>query len=202
MKKQFQTIDAYIKAFPEDIQRILEKMRQTIRKTAPEAEEAIAYQMPTFKLNGKNLVHFAAFKNHIGFYPTPSGIEAFSEQLSPYKGAKGSVKFPLGRPIPLDLVQKIVKLRVKENMSRRITTPHRTIIRRPRYPMPDFIRQALLENKMMDAYLARPPYQQNDYIGWINRAVQDRTKQKRLDQMINELKSGDVYMKMAYKPKN
>jgi len=146
-------------------------------------------------------VHFAAFKNHIGFYPTPSGIEAFIKELSPYKGAKGSVQFPLDKPIPLDLVQKIVKFRVKENISRKIMTNRRTIVRRPRYPMPDFIRQALLENKIMDAYLARPPYQQNDYIGWINRAVQEQTKQKRLDQMISELKRGDVYMKMKYNPK-
>ena len=90
-------------------------MRQTIRKAAPEAEEAIAYHMPTFKLNGKNLVHFAAFKNHIGFYPTPSGIEAFIKELSSYKGAKGSVQFPLDKPIPYDLVKKIVIFRVKEN---------------------------------------------------------------------------------------
>jgi len=115
MKEQFKTIDAYIKAFPEDTQRILEKMRQTIRRAAPEAEEAIAYQIPTFKLNGKNLVHFAAFKNHIGFYPTPSGIEAFKKELSSYKGAKGSVQFPLDKPIPYDLVKKIVIFRVKEN---------------------------------------------------------------------------------------
>ena len=89
-------------------------MRQTIRRAAPEAEEAIAYQMPTFRLNGKNLVHFAAFKNHIGFYPTPSGIEAFKKELSSYKGAKGSVQFPLNKPIPYDLVKKIVMFRVKE----------------------------------------------------------------------------------------
>jgi len=94
-------------------------MRQTIRKGAPEAEETIAYQMPTFKLNGKNLVHFAAFKNHIGFYPTPSGIEAFNKELSPYKGAKGSVQFPIDKPIPFDLVEKIVIFRVKENLKKK-----------------------------------------------------------------------------------
>ena len=119
MKKQFTTIDEYIKTFPANIQRILKKMRQTIRKGAPEAEETIAYQMPTFKLNGKNLVHFAAFKNHIGFYPTPSGIEAFNKELSPYKGAKGSVQFPIDKPIPFDLVEKIVIFRVKENLKKK-----------------------------------------------------------------------------------
>jgi uncharacterized protein YdhG (YjbR/CyaY superfamily) len=114
MRKQFETIDDYIKTFPTDVQSILEKMRQTIRKAAPEAIEAISYQMPTFKLNGKNLVHFAAFKSHIGFYPIPSGIEAFRRELSQYKQGKGSVQFPVDKPIPYDLVEKIVRFRVKE----------------------------------------------------------------------------------------
>jgi uncharacterized protein YdhG (YjbR/CyaY superfamily) len=93
-------------------------MRQTIREAAPGATEAISYRMPTFKLNG-NLVHFAAFKNHIGFYPTPSAIERFKEELSPYKWAKGSVQFPLDKPVPYALVKKIVTFRVKENLKRR-----------------------------------------------------------------------------------
>jgi uncharacterized protein YdhG (YjbR/CyaY superfamily) len=111
------TIDEYISGFPEEVQQILEKVRATIRKEAPEAEEAIRYQIPTFRLNG-NLVHFAAFKNHIGFYPAPSGIEAFKDALSVYEGAKGSVKFPLGEPIPYDLIAEIVRFRVKENLER------------------------------------------------------------------------------------
>ena len=117
MKTQSSTIDEYIKNFPTDVQRILEKMRQTIRKAAPDAVESISYQMPTFKMNGKNLVHFAAFQKHIGFYPIPSGIEAFKKELSPYKQGKGSVQFPLDEPIPYDLVEKIVKYRVKENLA-------------------------------------------------------------------------------------
>jgi uncharacterized protein YdhG (YjbR/CyaY superfamily) len=117
MMKQFRTIDEYIRTFPTNTQNILEKMRQTIKEAAPEAVEAISYQMPTFKLNGKNLVYFAAFKNHIGFYPIPSGIEAFKKELSPYKQGKGSVQFPLDKPIPYDLVEKIVKYRVKENQA-------------------------------------------------------------------------------------
>ncbi|HEU5146279.1 MAG TPA: DUF1801 domain-containing protein [Chryseosolibacter sp.] len=107
-------IDQYIAAFPGEIQDRLEKMRDTIRKAAPQAEETISYAIPTFKLNG-NLVHFAAFKNHIGFYPGPSGIEAFKEAFSAYDGAKGSVQFPLDKPLPLSLVSKVVKFRVKEN---------------------------------------------------------------------------------------
>ncbi|MBI5283887.1 MAG: DUF1801 domain-containing protein [Chloroflexi bacterium] len=117
--KQFKTIDGYIDTFPDEVQRLLEKVRQTIRKAAPGAVEAISYQMPTFKLNGKNLVHFAAWKNHIGFYPTPSGTEAFKKELSPYKGAKGSVQFPMDRPIPYALVRRIVLFRVKEQQAKK-----------------------------------------------------------------------------------
>ena len=118
MERQYNTIDEYIKTFPVDVQSILEKMRQTVRKAAPGAVEAIAYQMPTFRLNG-NLVHFAAFKSHIGFYPTPSGIEAFKKEISRYKWSKGAVQFPLDEPIPYDLVEKIVKFRVKEKLAKK-----------------------------------------------------------------------------------
>ena len=116
-KKKIETIDEYINSFPKDVQDILEMLRQTISELAPEAKETISYQIPTFKLNG-NLVHFAAYKKHIGFYPTPSGIEAFREELSPYEVAKCSVKFPLNEPIPYELVKKIVEYRVKENLSK------------------------------------------------------------------------------------
>jgi uncharacterized protein YdhG (YjbR/CyaY superfamily) len=116
--KQFSTIDEYIKTFPKNIQSILEKIRQTIIEAAPEAVEAISYKMPTFKLYGKNLVYFATFENHIGFYPLPSVIEAFKRELSLYKQGKGSVQFPLVKPIPYDLVEKIVKYRVKENLEK------------------------------------------------------------------------------------
>jgi uncharacterized protein YdhG (YjbR/CyaY superfamily) len=111
------TIDEYIAAFPLDVQDILQKIRATIRQAAPEAQEKISYQMPTFALNG-NLVHFAAFKNHIGFYPIPSGIEAFKEDLSPYKQGKGSVQFPLDQPIPYDLIARITAFRARENLEK------------------------------------------------------------------------------------
>lgn len=106
-------IDEYIARFPENVQCILQDMRRIIRTAAPDAEEAIKYRMPTFVLNG-NLVHFAAFEKHIGFYPTPSGIEEFKNELAAYQHAKGSVQFPLDKPIPFGLVRKIVKFRVKE----------------------------------------------------------------------------------------
>ena len=112
-----QDIDEYIASFPKDIQEILEKVRTTIRQAAPDAEETIKYQMPTFTLKG-NLVHFGAFKKHIGFYPTPTGTEEFKNELSVYEGAKGSIRFPLDRPIPFDLISKIVEFRVKENLKR------------------------------------------------------------------------------------
>ena len=113
-KIQANNIDEYISAFPPQVQELLRQVRETIRKAAPNAEETISYGMPTFKLNG-NLVHFAAHKNHIGFYPTPSGIEAFNKELSAYKSSKGAVQFPLDQRLPLTLISKIVKLRVKEN---------------------------------------------------------------------------------------
>jgi uncharacterized protein YdhG (YjbR/CyaY superfamily) len=116
--RQFKTIDEYIAMFPEDVRTILNELRQTIRDAAPEAQETINYQIPTFTLNG-NLVHFAAFPNHIGFYPTPSGMEAFKKELSGYKGAKGSVQFPINEPLPLPLIRRIVEYRVKENLERK-----------------------------------------------------------------------------------
>ncbi len=113
-----ETIDEYIAMYPENIQRILEKLRQTIRESAPRAEEVISYQIPTFKLNG-NLVHFAAFKDHISFFPTSSGREAFKKELSKYKGGKGTIQFQIDKPIPFNLVKRIVKFRVKENQSKK-----------------------------------------------------------------------------------
>lgn len=110
-------IDEYIAGCPIDIQRILEKVRATIRVAAPEATEAISYQMPTFKLNG-NLVHFAAHKNHIGFYPAPSGIDAFKMELKGYVTSKGAIQFPIDQPIPFNTIKKIVEFRVAENLGK------------------------------------------------------------------------------------
>lgn len=110
-------IDEYIAGFPGDVREILEKVRLTIREAAPEAAETINYAIPTFTLNG-NLVHFAAFKKHIGFYPTPSGMEKFKNELAGYESAKGSVRFPLNKAIPYDLIRKMVKFRVEENLAR------------------------------------------------------------------------------------
>jgi len=114
-RNQSKTIDEYIATFPKKVREILEELRRVIRESAPKAEETISYGIPTFDLSGRHLVHFAAYKNHVGFYPTPSGIKAFKKESSPYKTSKGTVQFPLNKPIPFDLVKKIVKYRVKEN---------------------------------------------------------------------------------------
>jgi len=116
-KISFTSIDEYIATFPEETQKILKEIRATIKAAAPDAEEKISYQMPTFTLKG-NLVHFAAFKKHIGFYPVPTGIEKFKKELAAYESGKGSVQFPLDEPIPYDLISRIVKFRVKENLAK------------------------------------------------------------------------------------
>jgi len=108
-------IDEYIADFPPNVQKLLQKMRMTIRKAAPQAEEAIKYGIPTFTLNG-NLVHFGGYKSHIGFYPEPRGIEKFKKELSRYEGGKGTVQFPFDEPLPIDLITKIVKFRVSQNL--------------------------------------------------------------------------------------
>ncbi|HPE74837.1 MAG TPA: DUF1801 domain-containing protein [Draconibacterium sp.] len=116
--KTFANINEYISQFPEEIQVKLEQIRETIQQAAPEAKEAISYGMPTFVLNG-NLVHFAAYKNHIGFYPAPTGIDAFINELAVYRSGKGTIQFPVDQPIPFDLVKQVVEFRVKENLEKR-----------------------------------------------------------------------------------
>lgn len=114
LKEQPESIDEYIAGFPQDVQDILQKVRSTIKSAAPDAEEAIKYGIPTFVLNG-NLVHFGGFKKHVGFYPTPSVIEEFREELSVYQSAKGSIQFPLDKPMPYSLIEKLVEFRVMES---------------------------------------------------------------------------------------
>jgi len=109
------TVDEYIAGFPLEVQTILLKLRKVVRDAAPEATEKISYQMPTYFLNG-NLVHFAAFKNHIGFYPTPSAVAGFSAELAGFKNAKGSIQFPIDQPLPYSLIERMVRFRVEENL--------------------------------------------------------------------------------------
>ncbi len=123
-KNEITSIDQYIHGFPEQVQAILSELRSTIRLAAPQATEKISYQMPTFYFNGA-LVSFAAYKGHIGFYPTSSGISAFQEELNDYKTAKGTVQFPIDKPLPLELVKKIVEFRVKENSKKKVKSEKR-----------------------------------------------------------------------------
>lgn len=116
-KITYQSIDEYISQFSPEVQEILQTLRRVIKESAPDAKEKISYQMPTFDLHG-NLVHFAAFTKHIGFYPTPSGIATFQHELSPYKSAKGSVQFPIDKPLPYDLIRRIVEFRVAQNIEK------------------------------------------------------------------------------------
>ncbi len=116
-RPHFDSIDAYIATFPPEVQTKLRALRRAVQLAAPEATEKISYQMPTFHLHG-NLVHFAAYKHHIGFYPAPTGIEQFAAELSRYEGSKGAIRFPIDQPLPLDLITRIVRFRVEENLAR------------------------------------------------------------------------------------
>ena len=117
-RTQFSSIDNYIATFPEDVQKILEELRSTIKAAAPEAKETISYNIPTFTLNGRYLIYFAGWKNHISLYPIPTGTEAFNKQIAKYVEGKGTLKFPLDKPLPLKLIAKIVKLKLAENLKR------------------------------------------------------------------------------------
>ena len=117
-KVHFNSIDEYIATFPEDVQKILEELRATVKAAAPEAGEKISYGIPTFTLNGKYLIYFAGWKNHISIYPISSGTEAFNKEVSKYVEGKGTLKFPIDKPLPLKLITKIVKFRVAENLKR------------------------------------------------------------------------------------
>ncbi|MGC4039431.1 MAG: DUF1801 domain-containing protein [Flavobacterium sp.] len=118
MQVDFKSVDQYIKSFPKETQSILEKIRELIIKNAAGSVESISYGMPAYKLNGKPLVYFAGYKNHIGFYATPTGHAEFAKELSAYKQGKGSVQFPVNEPIPFDLIQRIVEFRVTENLQK------------------------------------------------------------------------------------
>lgn len=192
------TIDDYIADQTEELQPLLQSVRETIRAATPEATERMSWQMPTF-WQGENLIHFAAFKNHIGVYPGGEAVGVFAERLTGYKTSKGSIQFPLNKPIDYGLITDIVRWRVEQAKGGVSTYAEPTP--RERYPIPDFIATALDQSSMWERYRARPPYQQNDYIGWITRGKREETRQKRLTQMLEELQSGDAYMGMAYNAK-
>ncbi len=210
-------VEEYISEQSEEIQPMLCKIRETIRNAAPNAAEKISYRMPTF-WQGENLIHFAAFKNHISIFPGDEAIVYFKEKLTGYKTSKGTIQFPLDKPIDYDLIAEITRWRVEQaekkrsNTKRVNKTDKKTKIeieyttRSPRMTreiceIPDYVATALDETGLWDRYRARPPYQQNDYIRWITRGKREETRLKRLDQMIDELRRGDSYMGMSYNAK-
>lgn len=124
-RPKYATIEEYIANFPGDVQPVLEKIRSTIQKAAPKAEETISYQIPAFKLNGRILVYFAAFKNHVSLYPAPRNAAEFKDELADYRGGKGTVQFPLEKPVPYDLIRSIVKFKLKQNVEKLTEKPNK-----------------------------------------------------------------------------
>ncbi|MBL7717076.1 MAG: DUF1801 domain-containing protein [Bdellovibrionales bacterium] len=193
-------IDTYIEQEAPLAKRYLKAVRTLIRKTVPKATEKIAWGMPTFYLEG-NLIHFAAFKNHISLFPGSDAVAKFKKEWAKHGDiSKGTMQLPYQNALPQALVRKIVKFCVSRNLSKKDRS--RKVVQRPkraRHPMPAFVRSALLRMDLMEAYHARPPYQQNDYVGWIGQAAREETKQKRLSQMLRELRAGNLYMNMPYR---
>jgi len=199
---KIETIDRYISEQSEEVQSILNKIRDTIRAAAPEATEKMSWQMPTF-WQGENLIHFAAFKKHISIFPGGEATTVFADKLTGYKTAKGTIQLPLSKPITYDLIEEITHWRVaavkggnKNNKDMDTSKMTRRV-----YDIPDYVAAALDESGLWERYRARPPYQRNDYIGWITRGKREKTRQKRLTQMLEELQSGDAYMGRGYNAK-
>ena len=198
MKKPV-SIDEYIAAQPSELQPLLRAVRETIRAAAPEATEKISYQMPAF-WQGENIACFAAFKNHLGFFPGGEAVGVFADRLTGYMTSKGTIQFPYSKPVDHALIADIVRWRVERAIAGKplYTEP----VTRERHAMPEYISAALEQGDLWERYRARPPYQQNDYVGWIMRAKREETRQKRLAQMLEELRAGDAYMGMAYNAKD
>jgi uncharacterized protein YdhG (YjbR/CyaY superfamily) len=196
--ERIETIDEYIAAQPVEVQQLLREVRETIHAAIPETAERISWQMPTF-WQGENIVHFAAFRRHIGFFPGGEAVSVFADRLAGYKTSKGTIQFPLSKPIDHALIADIARWRLEQAEGGKST--YAKLTTRERREMPDFIAASLNQSDLWERYRARPSYQQNDYIGWVTRAKRKETRQKRLDQMLDELRSGDAYMGMGYNAK-
>lgn len=202
MPEKAGTVDEYLAGVPEPDRKALEKLRKTIMAAAPGATETISYHMPTFKEDGP-LVAYAAFKDHLSFFVMSTEVmEAHRGDLDAFDTSRGAIRFTPDRPLPAALVKKLVRARVEENRrGRGPYTRRKPAVKRARHPMPDYVERELEGRGLMDSYRRRPPYQQNDYIGWITGAKQEATRQRRLEQMLEELESGHGYMKMPYEQK-
>ena len=194
---KIETIDQYIAEQSEETRPVLQKIRSVIQAAAPLAEERVSWQMPTFWQN-ENLIHFAAFKKHISIFPGVEAVSFYVERLAVYNTAKGTIQLPLDKPIPYDLISDITLWRVAAAESSKKSNEASKSTRRKVHEVPDYITSALDENGLWEHYRARPPYQRNDYIGWIISGKREETRQKRLSQMLEELLGGDAYMGMAY----
>ncbi|HWQ60503.1 MAG TPA: DUF1801 domain-containing protein [Candidatus Fimivivens sp.] len=189
------SVEEYISSVPTKTQPKLRALRDIIRVVAPEAEERISYGIPYYGYHGR-LAYFRLSKSHVGLYLAPSVIEQHAKELAKYETAKATVRFPLDEDLPVALIRMLIKAGMRTNEH-----AVRSTLKRLRQTMPAFVREALATNKLTDSYSARPPYQRNDYLSWINRAKREETKRKRLAQMLAELKRGDRYMNMVWKGK-
>ena len=195
------TIDEYIEAQPEDIRDVLRKVREIICAAAPDSAEKISWNMPTFR-QGENIIHFAAFKKHLGIYPGDLSLSPFMDRLADYRCSKGAIQFPYDKPIDFELIADITRWRVscvkRANTNQDMDAGKLT---RPLHDIPDYVAAALDNSGLWERYRARPPYQRNDYISWITGAKREETRQKRLGQMLDELRNGNAYMGMRYNAK-
>ncbi len=186
-------VDAYLESVPGKARVALKKIRALARKAAPGAVEKLSYGMPSVFLDGKVVAYFAAFKDHVGLYPPVRGEASLVAEAAPYAGPKGNLKFPLDAPMPYPLIRKVLRGHAE---SVRAASAARA--RRERHPMPGLVKKALAARGLTAAYRARPPYQQNDYLGWIANAKTPATQARRLAQMLDELERGGVYMRMRH----
>jgi len=196
---QVGNIDEYIAAQRAEVQPVLHRVRAAIRGAAPDAEERISWRMPAF-WQGGNLIHFAAFQNHLGVYPGDLSLAPFKERLAGYHRTRGAVQFPYDKAIDYELIADIARWRVSCVQNNKDMDAAR--VKRQAYGIPAFVSAALDESGLWEPYRARPPYQRNDYMGWITRGKREETRQRRLRQMLRELRSGDAYMGMRYQAKS
>jgi uncharacterized protein YdhG (YjbR/CyaY superfamily) len=195
-----ETIDQYIFEQSEEVQPILHKLREVIRRAAPDATEKMSWQMPTF-WQGENLIHFAAFKKHISIFPGAEATTLFANRLTEYKISKGTIQLPLYKPLPYELIADITQWRVSCAMRKNNQDMDTSKMTHIIHDIPDYVAVSLDESGLWERYRARPPYQRNDYIGWITRGKREETRRKRLNQMLDELHSGNAYMGMEYNAK-
>ena len=222
-----ETVEHYITQQPKEVQPLLDKIRNVAATAAPHSEERISYKMPAI-WQGEVLLHFAAFKKHISIFPGAEATAFFADRLGDFKTNKGTIQFPLNKAIPYELIDEILRFRIaslqrdaqksanksntasnKKNIGKQNAQSRekdKDISAKPRmtrsvHEIPDFVAAALEESGLWGNYNARPPYQRNDYIGWISNAKREETRKKRLSQMLGELQRGDAYMGMGYKAK-